>query len=140
MTLPVRRDVEPNDLPGVVAALTRDVNLAGFERSNISNAAGQTITAAQLIGGYIERDGAVSVSDTTPTAALLNAALPNMEVHDCRLVIIRNANTGTLTIAGGTNVTMVGTATIPTVNTGIFILRKSSATAFTLTRLLVAAY
>lgn len=140
MTLPVRRDVEPNDLPGVVAALTRDANLAGFELAAIANAAGVTITAAQLLAGYIERSGAAGVSDTTPTAAQLNAAIPNAEVNDCRLVIIRNANTGTLTLVGGTNVTIVGTATIATVTTGVYVLRKSSATAYTLTRILALAY
>ena len=141
MVAPVRKVNDGSDLFGVVDALTRDMALAAFERSNVSNAAGQTLTAAQVLGGYIERDGATAVSDTLPTAALFSAAVPGMEVGDCRLLIIRNANTGTLTIAQGNNFTLVGTATIPTVNTGIFMIRKTAATpAFTATRLLVAAY
>ena len=140
MVAPVRKVNDGSDIFGVVDALTRDMNLAAFERVNVSNAAGQNLTAAQILAGYIERDGAVSVSDALPTAAAFLALVPGMEVNDCRLVIIRNANTGTLTLTAGTNFTLVGTATIPTVNTGIFMIRKTSATAFTATRLLVAAY
>ena len=140
MVAPIRRGVDGSDIFGIVAALTRDAALASFERVNVSNAAGQNLTAAQVLAGYIERDGAVTVSDALPTAATFLALVPDMEVNDCRLVIIRNANTGTLTLTAGTNFTIVGTATIPTVNTGVFIVRKTSATACTITRLLTAAY
>jgi hypothetical protein len=140
MVAPVRKTNDQQDLFGVVDGLTRDMNLASFERSNISNAAGQNITAAQILGGYIERDGAVTVSDALPTAAAVLALLPGMEVHDCRLLIIRNANTGTLTLTAGTNFTIVGTATIATVTTAVYMMRKTSATALTITRLIAAAY
>lgn len=140
MVAPVRKTNDQQDLFGVVDQLTRDMNLASFERVNISNASGQTITAAQLLAGYIERDGAVTVSDATPTAAAFLALVPGMEVNDCRLVIIRNANTGTLTLTAGTGVTLVGTATIATVTTAVYILRKTAATTISLTRLLAAAY
>lgn len=140
MVAPVRKTNDAQDLFSVVDALTRDMNLAAFERSNISNAAGQNITAAQILGGYIERDGAVAVSDALPTAAAVLALLPGMEIHDCRLLIIRNANTGTLTLTAGTNFTIVGTATIATVTTAVYMMRKTSATALTITRLIAAAY
>lgn len=140
MVAPVRKTNDAMDLFGVVDALTRDMNLAAFERSNISNAAGQNITAAQILGGYIERGGATTVSDALPTAAAVLALLPGMEDHDCRLLIIRNANTGTLTLTAGTNFTIVGTATIATVTTAVYMMRKTSATALTITRLIAAAY
>lgn len=140
MVAPVRKTNDAQDLFSVVDALTRDMNLAAFERSNISNAAGQNITAAQILGGYIERDGAAGVSDALPTAAAVLALLPGMEVNDCRLLIIRNANTGTLTLTAGASFTIVGTATIATVTTAVYIMRKTSATALTITRLIAAAY
>ena len=140
MVAPVRLGLDGQDIFGVVAGLTRDAALAGFERTDLNNAAGQTLTAAQVLGGYIERSGATAVSDTLPTAALFLAAVPNMEVGDCRLLIIRNANTGTLTLAAGTNFTIVGTATIATGTTAIYMVRKTSATACTITRLIAAAY
>lgn len=140
MVAPVRKTNDAQDLFSVVDALTRDMNLAAFERSNISNAAGQNITAAQILGGYIERDGAAGVSDALPTAAAVLALLPGMEVNDCRLLIIRNANTGTLTLTAGASFTIVGTATIATVTTAVYMMRKTSATALTITRLIAAAY
>ena len=45
-----------------------------------------------------------------------------------------------LTLAAGANFTIVGTATIATVTTAIYMVRKSSATACTITRLIAAAY
>lgn len=140
MVAPVRKVNDGSDIFGVVDALTRDMNLAAFERVNISNAAGQNITAAQILAGYIERDGAAGVSDVLPTAAAFLALVPGMEVNDCRLLIIRNANTGTLTLTAGTNFTIVGTATIATVTTAIYMLRKTSSTAVTITRLIAATY
>lgn len=140
MVAPVRKTNDAQDLFSVVDALTRDMNLAAFERSNISNAAGQNITAAQILGGYIERDGATAVSDALPTAAAVLALLPGMEIHDCRLLIIRNANTDTLTLTAGASFTIVGTATIATVTTAVYMMRKTSATALTITRLIAATY
>jgi len=140
MVAPVRKVNDGSDIFGVVDALTRDMNLAAFERVNISNAAGQSITAAQILAGYIERDGATGVSDALPTAAAFLALVPGMEVNDCRLLVIRNANTGTLTLTAGTGFTIVGTATIATVTTAIYMLRKTSSTAVTITRLIAAAY
>lgn len=140
MVAPVRKVNDGSDIFGVVDALTRDMNLAAFERVNISNAAGQNITAAQILAGYIERDGAAGVSDVLPTAAAFLALVPGMEVNDCRLLIIRNANTDTLTLTAGTNFTIVGTATIATVTTAIYMLRKTSSTAVTITRLIAATY
>lgn len=140
MVAPIRRSIDGTDIFGVVKELTRDATLASFERVNVSNAAGQNLTAAQILAGYIERDGAVAVSDALPTAAAFLALVPDMEVNDCRLLIIRNANTGTLTLTAGTNFTIVGTATIATVTTAVYMIRKTSATAVTATRLLAVAY
>jgi hypothetical protein len=44
----------------------------------VANAAGQTLTAAAVVGGFILRSGAAAVSDTLPSAAALIAALPNV--------------------------------------------------------------
>lgn len=82
MVAPVRLGLDGQDIFGVVAGLTRDAALASFERTDLNNAAGQTLTAAQILSGYIERSGATAVADTLPTAALFLAAVPNMEVGD----------------------------------------------------------
>lgn len=84
----------------------------------LNNASGQTWTTAQTLGRMLLRSGAVTVSDVTPTAAALVAAAPGAKVGQGWVLTVRNANTGTLTITAGTNVTLAtgNTNTIATVN------------------------
>lgn len=84
----------------------------------LNNSSGQTWTTAQTMGRFLVRSGAVTVSDTTPTAAQLVAAAKGAQVGQGWVMTLRNANTGTLTISAGTNVTLVAgnTNTIPTIN------------------------
>lgn len=104
--------------------------------NTLSNASGQTLTAAQLLGGILDRAGAAGVSDTTPTAAALVAAFPGVAVGDVKEFSIRNRNTGTLTIVAGSGVTLEGTTTIATVYTRRYAIRftnvKSGSEAVTL--------
>ena len=69
MVAPVRIGLDGQDIFGVVAGLTRDAALAGFERYLADSADGITFTAAQFLAGYIERTGGTAEGDTTPTAA-----------------------------------------------------------------------
>ncbi len=135
-----RRVANPHDMQAAVQELLYDGPLASFTSSDINNAAGVTWTTQQVLDGMIFRSGATAVSDTTPTAAALIAAMGNPPDNMSRLVIIRNANTGTLTLTAGASVTITGTATIATVTTAIYILRKTSATTVSLTRLMAATY
>lgn len=115
--------IDPSDIPARIASLQ------GTQKFNtLANAAGQTLTAAQLLGGVLDRSGAVTVSDTTPTAAALVAAYPGVSVGDCRQLKIRNRNTGTLTLLAGAGVTLEGTTTIPTVNTRTYSVRFTNVT------------
>lgn len=91
-------------------------NLAfGITANALSNAAGQTLTVAQVINSVLTRSGAAAVSDTTPTAAGIIASLP----PGCRnfTLDIINQNTGLLTLVAGTGVTLAGTTTVATVFT-----------------------
>lgn len=97
--------------------------------SDINNAAGVTLTAAQLLGGYITRSGAVAVSDTTPTAAQIVAAIPGCEVGTSREIKIVSANSGLLTIAAGSGVTLAGTTTVAATFTRTYLVRVTNATA-----------
>lgn len=83
--------------------------------TNITTAGPATYTAAQLLGGLITRNtSGAGRTDTTPTAALLVAAVPAAAVGTSfEFVIINTAGAAeTLTVAGGTGVTISGTATI----------------------------
>lgn len=130
--------IDASDIPGRIAALQ---NTTKFNA--VSNAAGVTLTAAQVLGGVLDRDGAVTVSDTTPTAAALVAAYPGVSVGDAKQLKIRNRNTGTLTLLAGAGVTLEGTTTIPTVNTRTYLVRFTNVTpgaeAVTLSGIAVSA-
>lgn len=70
----------------------------------------QTMTAAQFRAGIIERSGMTAGrSDTTPTAALLVADIPDAVVGTSYEVVIcnRNGTAQTLTILAGAGVTLV---------------------------------
>lgn len=126
--------IDPSDIPGAIISLqkTADRNAAIAAVWNaLNNAAGQTLTTAQLLGRYLDRSGAAGVSDTTPTAAQLVAAIPNVAVGDVYELVVRNRNTGTLTLVAGTGVTLEGTTTIPTVNTRRYAIRFTNVTVGT---------
>lgn len=123
---------DPSDVPAVLRTLGQaaDKSAAKQQKANtLANAAGQTLTTGQMLGGLLLRSGAAGVSDTTPLASALVAALTNAAVGDIVDLIIRNNNTGTLTIVAGTGVTLEGTTTIPTVNTRRYALEFTNVTA-----------
>jgi hypothetical protein len=93
-----------------------------FTLQTISNASGVTYSAANMVNGVLTRGGAVTVSDTTATAAQIVAAIPNAQIGSWVYLDIINNNTGVLTILAGTNVTLSGSTTIATVNTRRYIL------------------
>jgi hypothetical protein len=88
----------------------------------ISNAAGVTLTAAQLLGQAISHAGATTVSDTTDTAANIIAAIPGAFSGMFFQVKIMNFNSGVLTILGGSGVTPIGTNTIAAGGTRDFMV------------------
>ena len=99
---------------GQGAVITKTVVQSESTASNV------TYTAAVLLSGYIIRDPAGgSRSDVTPTAAQLVAVIPSAAVNDSFRFIIKNAADASepITLTGGTNVTITGTATIAQNNT-----------------------
>lgn len=115
--------LDDSDMQAVIARLQQTTKF-----NALSNAAGQTLTATQMLQGILDRAGAVTVSDTTATAAALVAAVKGVSVGDVRILRIRNRNTGTLTILAGSGVTLEGTTTIPTVNTRVYAIRFTNVT------------
>ena len=99
---------------GQGAVITKTVVQSESTASNV------TYTAAVLLSGYIIRDPAGSSrADVTPTAAQLVAVVPSAAVNDSFRFIIKNAADASepITLTGGTNVTITGTATIAQNNT-----------------------
>jgi hypothetical protein len=124
--------------------------------TSTSQASG-TLAAAALAGAqenYILSSGATAL--TTDTAANIIARLQNVVAAAYAaaltgfgasvnptpgvpnlfnlsfVVVIENTNAGTLTITGGTGVTLVGTATILTVNQRTWVVTITSPTTVTM--------
>lgn len=102
-----------------------------FEKTTpatLTTAGNQTLTVAQLLGGLLLRDpNGGAVTDTTPTAAAIKAAIEadnklNVGVGLSFEFTIRNTADAaeTITVAGGTGVTVSGTATIAQSNSKRF--------------------
>lgn len=102
-------------------------------RNTIADAG--TVTVAQHRDQVLYQDasgGAVTM--TTATAALLAAEFADMAIGDSiKQYVASNHATNTITITGGTGVTIVGLATV--VNSGAtFLLIKTAAATFDLVR------
>ena len=93
-----------------------------------------TLTAAQLLTGLIVASGTPG-TQTLPTVALLEAALPNVKVDSGFNLNLINTAGSTATVATGTGWTIVGTATALTVTSAAFRARKTGEGAWTLYRI-----
>lgn len=97
------------DLPRAMRA--GDGYMANPVVGNILDTAAHTITVAEMAGGLIIRDTqSADRIDTTPTAALILAANPTMDIGDSFIIKFSNIDTAfQITLAGGTGVTASGT-------------------------------
>lgn len=100
-----------------------------------------TATAAAVVGGILNRTGSPGsgITETTPTAAQIIAALPNTIAFDgtyqYKFRYINNAMGQTTTWTAGSGVTVTGTATIATNAWRDFLVTVDSPTAVTFTNL-----
>jgi len=94
-----------------------------------------TVTVAEHQGLCLYQDASVaSVTMTTATAANIAAALPNMQIGDAiPQYHASNHATNTSTIAGGTDVTLVGSGAVTSTG-GQYLLIKTAAATFDLVR------
>jgi hypothetical protein len=109
------------------AAISGSVYSAVGELGKV-NAAGVTYTAAEFLSDAIFRSGAATVSDTTPTAAQIVAAIPGAVVGTGKRITINNQNSGVLTLVAGTGVTLVGTTTVANAFARNYLIRITNAT------------
>jgi len=98
----------------------------------VATAGNLTIALAAILGGVAMFTGAAgAVAYTTPTAAELIAAMPEMDIGDSYTFVISNTAAQAATVTGGTDVTVSG---IPVVNarSAICVLTKTSGTTMDL--------
>ena len=91
-----------------------DVANAGHQRTvnAVTGAASLTLTAAQIVNAIAQISGStVANTATTDTATNIVAAIPNAQIGQTFEIIVQNGNTssGTITLSGGTGVTVTNT-------------------------------
>lgn len=97
--------------------------------SAVSAAAGTTLTAAQLVGGFITRTGPTLVyTDTTDTALAIIAVIPNALAGTCFELTYINTVAAMATLAAGVGVTLTGTTTVTASSTRSYLGTVTSAT------------
>lgn len=97
----------------------------------VTNAAAgnQSITVAQVLGGVALFTGAGgAVAYTVPTAALLLAAMPDMDIGDTYAFKLTNTAAQTATITTADGVTLAGFTTVNAATRTCIITRTGAAT------------
>lgn len=113
--------------------------LANFEMKMYAAETDETITIPELSGGHILQ-GTTLTSDvvyTLPTAALIAAAAPDMNIGDSFSFVVTNAQLGAfdVVIAVAAGITKQGannTISVPPQSSRIFTLVKTAAATFDL--------
>lgn len=105
----------------------------GMSILTLSNAAGQTLTPAQILPGVLKRSGAGAVTDTTPSADDILASMPGAERGTGWEFTLINNDSDTLTLAAGTGVTLLGTPTTATLQARRFLVRVGTTSPNTVT-------
>lgn len=95
-----------------------------------------TLTAAQMAGGIVScnKGSDAGLTVTTATAALIDAAFPSMKIGSAfELTITNNNNSGassTVTVTGGTGVTVVGSTTVARFGGATYKFVKTGTAAY----------
>jgi hypothetical protein len=99
-----------------------------------ANLTAATYLAGQLVGGIIRRfSPGAAFTDCTDTATNIVAAIPGAVPLQTFPVIIANLGSGAQTLAGGTGVTIAGTAAIASATARLFLGQVTGSGAVTLT-------
>lgn len=100
--------------------------------TSIATVGAGTLTAAGIVGGLITRTGSTAAyTDTTATADLTIAAMPNAVIGMSFITTIKNNTNFPQTITGGTGVTVSGVTIIPPFSVGRFLYVYTAASTMT---------
>ena len=127
----------PNGAGGVqIGSGNRNETIMSFGAAPQTATATATLTAAQVAGGMLLANPSTSAATyTLPTAAQIDAAVPNATVGSTFDLSIINIGTssGTVTLSMGTGVTDGGNAAVAVAITSsaLFRFRKTAEGAYT---------
>lgn len=100
-----------------------------------SKAAAATLTAAELLTKIIQYTGATATL-TAPLGADIITGLPTSLTNNAAFDFsIINTGAGTVTFAGNTNSTLIGSGSIATLTSALFRMRKQNATTCVIYRM-----
>lgn len=92
--------------------------------------ANHTLTVAEMAGGCVYYSAlSAGRTVTTPTAAQILAAAPDMDIGDSFMIIVSIQDAFAITWAAGTGVTLRGKATTPASGSSIIAVKKTTAAA-----------
>lgn len=104
--------------------------------ASVTATVGTTLTAANLLSGIIARTGPTAAfTDTTDTAANLVTTINPIAYPTSFYIDVQNFTNFTLTLAGGTGITVPANTVIPASSVGEFLVTLTSATAGNLYRI-----
>lgn len=106
--------------------------VANFKITSKTTDADHTLTVAEMAGGFVYYSAlSAGRAVTTPTAALILAAAPDMDIGDSFSFIVSIQDAFAITWAAGTGVTLDGRATTPASSFSIITVTKTGAAAVT---------
>lgn len=90
--------------------------------------ANHTLTVDEMSGGVVYYSAlSAGRTVTTPTAALILAAAPDMDIGDTFMLIVSIQDAFAITWAAGTGVTLDGRATTPASSNSTIVVEKTGA-------------
>lgn len=102
--------------------------------TTIATDADLTLTVAQMAGGVVVFSSfSAGRSVTTPTAALILAANPNLAVGQTMRIRVSSLAAFAATLVAGVGVTLAGFATVPASSTKDIFITCTAATTVTIT-------
>ena len=115
------------ELPGKSSVGTgMFANLAITSKTTDAN---HTLTVAEMAGGVVYYSAlSAGRQVTTPTAALILAAAPDMDIGDTFTFIVSIQDAFAITWVAGAGVTLDGRATTPASSNSIIVVEKASST------------
>lgn len=103
--------------------------VANIRRTDVATNTDQTMTVQQMSGGHVNFTSfSAGRAVTTPTAALILAACPDMDIGDSFSFFVSCQAAFAATWVAGTNVTLAGRATTPASSYSLVTVTKLSAT------------
>ena len=103
--------------------------LGNIDIASKTTNADHTLTVAEMAGGMVYYSAlSAGRTVTTPTAALILAACPDMDIGDSFSFIVSIQDAFAITWAAGADVTLVGRATTPASSWSFITVTKLSAT------------